>query len=151
MNHETIGKTYPPVVYEVGREKIQEYARATLQDNPLYSEPEFAALSKYGTIVAPPSFVAVYCGEMFNQLFSDEDLGIDLPRIVHGEQEFKFRKVVRSGDIITSVAKIVDVFSKQSDSGVTHEFGVLKSESKNQHGQMVCEGIWTVIQRGVEG
>ncbi len=117
MNRETTGKTYPPVVYEVGREKIQEYARATLQDNPLYSEPEFAALSRYGTIVAPPSFVAVYCGEMFNQLFYDEELGIDLPRIVHGEQEFKFRKVVRSGDIITSVAKIVDVFSKQSDSG----------------------------------
>ena len=150
MNREAIGKTYPPITYEVGREKVREYARATLQRNPLYTDSDFAAHSKYGTIVAPPVFVAVYCGEMFNQIFYDESLGIDLPRIVHGEQEFKFGKVVRSGDTITSVAQVLDVFTKSSSSGVTLEFGVVKTESKNQKGRIVCEGIWTFVERGIE-
>jgi len=150
MNREAIGKTYPPITYEVGREKVREYARATLQRNPLYTDLDFAAHSKYGTIVAPPVFVAVYCGEMFNQIFYDESLGIDLPRIVHGEQEFKFGKVVRSGDTITSVAQIKDIFSKTNRSGVTNEIGVAETVSKNQNSEIVCEGIWTFVERGIE-
>ncbi len=150
MNRKAIGKTYPPISYEVGREKIREYARATLQKNRLYTDPDFAARSQYGTIVAPPSFVAVYCGEMYNQVFYDKELGIELPRIVHGEQEFKFGEVVRSGDTITSSAQIMDVFSKKSSSGVINEFCVVKTESRNQNMQMVCEGMWTLVQRGIE-
>ncbi|MFQ6607144.1 MAG: MaoC family dehydratase N-terminal domain-containing protein [Fidelibacterota bacterium] len=149
MNREVIGKTYPPVSYEVCREKIREYARATLQKNPLYTNPEFARSSSYGNIVAPPMFAAVYCGEIFNQVFFDKELGIHLPHIVHGEQEFVFVEVVRSGDVITSVAQVVDVFSRESSTGGVNEFCVVKTESRNQNGELVSTGKWTVVERGI--
>ncbi|MCB9479575.1 MAG: MaoC family dehydratase N-terminal domain-containing protein, partial [Deltaproteobacteria bacterium] len=39
---DVIGKTYEPVKYEVGLEKIKEYAFATNDDNPLYTDEEAA-------------------------------------------------------------------------------------------------------------
>ena len=36
VNTEAIGKSFPPFEYEVGKEKIGEYARAVGEDNPLY-------------------------------------------------------------------------------------------------------------------
>ena len=37
---DAIGKTYPPFVYEVGKEKIAEYAYAVGEDNPVYFDRE---------------------------------------------------------------------------------------------------------------
>ena len=54
MNHNSVGKIYPTFKYEVGLEKIFEYARATLSTNPYCTDPEYATQSHYGTVVAPP-------------------------------------------------------------------------------------------------
>ena len=58
---EKIGKTYAPVVYAVGREKVREYAAAVGETNPLYFDPEAARAAGYGDVLAPPMFVVVYC------------------------------------------------------------------------------------------
>ena len=148
MNRDLIGKEYPPFTYEVGREKIREYALATKLKNRIHLDPEVARKSPYGTVVAPPTFAAVYCGGVLKTLFTDRDLGMDVPRIVHGEQAFRFGDVVKSGDRITTTARIDDIFSKSNESGVTNEFLVVKTISLNHRGRMVCEGVWTLLERG---
>ena len=95
MNKDLKGKTYPIVTYEVGREKIFEYARATLSTNPYCTDPEFAARSHYGAVVAPPTFAAVYCHNAMRMVFDDQELGMNIPRVVHGEQTFEFGEVVK--------------------------------------------------------
>ena len=56
VNTEAIGKTYEPVAYAVGREKIREYASAVGETNPLHHDLEAARAAGYSDLVAPPMF-----------------------------------------------------------------------------------------------
>ena len=150
MNHNLVGKVYPPFRYEVGREKIFEYARATLSTNPYCTAPEFAAKSHYGAVVAPPTFAAVYCHQALRNVFDDKELAMNIPRIVHGEQNFEFGEVVKSGDTILTTVTITDIFEKENRKGLNNQFLIMTTESVNQDGELVCKGRWTLVERGSE-
>ena len=53
VNTKAIGKTYEPVLYAVGREKIKEYARAVGETNPVHLDVEAARAAGYADVVAP--------------------------------------------------------------------------------------------------
>ena len=148
MNRELKGKTYPTVTYEVGREKIFEYARATQSDNPYCTDPDFAAKSHYGVVVAPPTFAAVYCHNAMRMVFEDQELGMNIPRVVHGEQTFEFGEVVKSGDVITTTTTIRDILVKENREGIENVLLLVRTESVNQDGEVVCFGRWTIVERG---
>ena len=150
MNHNLVGKVYPTFRYEVGREKIIEYARATLSTNPYCTDPEFAAKSHYGAVVAPPTFAAVYCHQALRNVFDDKELAMNIPRIVHGEQNFEFGEVVKSGDTILTTVTISDIFEKENRKGLNNQFLIMTTESVNQDGELVCNGRWTLVERGSE-
>ena len=59
-----IGRKYGPIRYEVGREKIAEYARAIKNEDPHYLDENFARTTAYGGIIAPPTFAVVYAGKL---------------------------------------------------------------------------------------
>ncbi|MFQ6673728.1 MAG: MaoC family dehydratase N-terminal domain-containing protein, partial [Fidelibacterota bacterium] len=67
--------------------------------------------------------------------------------VVHGEQEFSFGEVVRSGDVITTSGRIENIYSKTNREGETNKFLVVATTSVNQNGQMVCDGKWTLVER----
>lgn len=46
-----------PWCHEATRDNIRHYAHGIGDDNPLWCDPDYAAKSRYGTIVAPPSFL----------------------------------------------------------------------------------------------
>ena len=52
-----ITETVEPWCHEATRDNIRHYAHGIGDDNPLWCDPEYAAGARYGTIVAPPSFV----------------------------------------------------------------------------------------------
>ena len=150
MNQSLQGKIYPTFKYEVGREKIFEYARATLSTNPYCTDPEFAAKSHYGAVVAPPTFAAVYCHQALRNVFDDKELAMNIPRIVHGEQNFEFGEVVKSGDTILTTVTITDIIEKENRKGLNNQFLIMTTESVNQDGELVCKGRWTLVERGSE-
>jgi acyl dehydratase len=43
--------------YEATRDTIRHYAWGIGDDNPLYSDPDYAEKSRWGTIIAPPTFL----------------------------------------------------------------------------------------------
>ena len=60
MNVEIQGKVYAPTApYLVGREKVREFARAVLSDEPLHLDPVAARAAGYADVVAPPTFAIV--------------------------------------------------------------------------------------------
>lgn len=147
VNPKYIGKTYPPIIYEIGKEKIKEYALATGDLNPFYTNEEEAKKSKYGGIVAMPQFAVVYARELLGKALLDPELALNLPMLVHGEQEFEYYQVVKPGDVITTVGKVANIYQKQGRAG-SLDFVVLESESKNQNGELVSKGKWTFVIRG---
>lgn len=138
----TIGKTYPPSTYAVGREKIREFAAAVGETNPLYFDVEAARMAGYADVVAPPMFAVVYGGRAVGPAVLDPELGIDFARLLHGAQEFRWGPVVVAGDEITTAASVKDI-SQRGGMG----FYVFESVSTNQRGDTVCTGIWTNIVR----
>ena len=59
VNEAAKGKTYPPFQYEVGKEKIKEYAWAVGEDNPVYFDRDQAKAAGFRDVAAPPMFAVV--------------------------------------------------------------------------------------------
>jgi acyl dehydratase len=87
VDAQVIGKSYAPVTYAVGREKIREYAAAVGETNPLYVDLEAARAAGHADLVAPPMFAVVYSAPAVRLAMIDPELGVDFARVVHGAQE----------------------------------------------------------------
>ena len=142
VNADAIGKTYPVTTYAVGREKVREYAHAVGETNPLYLNVEAAREAGYADVVAPPMFAVVYAGRAITPALFDPEVGIDLPRMLHGGQEFIWGPVVVAGDEIATTTTVKDINTRGG-----MNFFVFETDSRNQRGETVCTGIWTNIVR----
>jgi acyl dehydratase len=143
LNTVAIGKTYPPVDYAVGREKIREYAGAVGETNPLYFDVAAARAAGYGDVVAPPMFAVVYASRSVGPALFDPDVGLNFAQMVHGAQQFLWGPLVVAGDEISTTTTVKDI-SERGEMA----FYVFESVSKNQRGETVCTGTWTNIVRG---
>jgi acyl dehydratase len=139
-----VGKTYPPAVYAVGREKVREYAYAVGETNQLHLDPEAARAAGYADVVAPPMFAVVYSAPVMGPAVLDPEVGINLAMMVHGGQEFVWGPPVVAGDEITTTATVKDISARDG-----RGYYVFESVSTNQAGETVCTGTWTNIVRGV--
>ncbi|HQG32983.1 MAG TPA: MaoC family dehydratase N-terminal domain-containing protein [Deltaproteobacteria bacterium] len=137
-----IGKTWPEQSYDVSKEKIKEYAKAIKNLDPHYVDEEFAKKSKYGCIIAPPTFCVVFGANLIEPVFFDNELKLNLAMLVHGEQSFEFYEVVKAGDTITTSSRISHIENKEKLDVITVDL-----LSKNQHGRDVCKGIYTFVVR----
>lgn len=143
LSTDAVGKTYPPVTYAVGREKVREYALAVGETEPLHLDLEAARAAGYADLVAPPMFAVVYSAPALGPAIFDPDVGIDFARMVHGGQEFAWGPLVIAGDEVTTTVSVKEIFDK-GDMG----FFVFESVSTSQAGHTVCVGTWTNIVRG---
>jgi acyl dehydratase len=143
LQTDAIGKSYEPVSYAVGREKIREYASAVGETNPLHFDVEAARAAGYADVVAPPMFAVVYAARAVGPALFDPDVGLNFAMMVHGGQEFEWGPVVVAGDEIATSASVKDI-SERGGMG----FFVFESRSQNQRGETVCVATWTNIVRG---
>src|SRR6201994_119280 len=109
VNKQAIGKTYEPVVYAVGREKIREYASAVGETNPLHLDVEAARAAGYADVVAPPMFAVVFAGKSVVPALFDPEVGMNFALMVHGAQEFSWGPVVVAGDEVTTTTTVKDI------------------------------------------
>jgi acyl dehydratase len=141
---EAIGKQWPAATYEVGREKIREYAHAVGEDNPVHHDPEAARSAGFRGVVAPPMFAVVYSAPAVGPAILDPEVGIDFAAMVHGGQSFEWGEPVCAGDEITTTATLDEAYEKDGKG-----FYVFESVSVNGEGEQVVRATWTNIVRGV--
>ena len=144
VNEAAKGKTYPPVEYEVGREKIKEYAWAVGEDNAVHLDREQAKAAGFRDVVAPPMFAVVYSWGAMGVAALDPEVGMNFAMLVHGGQEFVWGEPVVAGDTITTETTVKEIYERGGMG-----FYVFESVSRNQDGQEVVRGTWTNIVRGV--
>ena len=137
------GKTYPPHTYEVGKEKIREYAQAVGEENPIYFDRERARAEGFRDIPAPPMFTVVYQWGAVVPPALDPELGMDVTRVLHAGQQFAWGEPVCAGDTITTELTVGDIYETAGNG-----FYVFETVSRNQDGQEVVRGTWTNIVRG---
>ncbi|HWW67594.1 MAG TPA: MaoC family dehydratase N-terminal domain-containing protein [Solirubrobacterales bacterium] len=141
---DAVGKEWPGVTYQVGREKIKEYANALGIDNPVHLDVEAARAAGFRDVVAPPMFAVVYSGRAMAPVMFDPEVGMNFATMVHGGQEFEWGKPACSGDEITTTPKCLEIYEKDGKG-----FYVFESVSVNQDGEQVVRAVWTNIVRGV--
>jgi acyl dehydratase len=139
----SIGKTWKGFTYEVGLEKIREYANAIGEGEPVHHDREAAREAGFRDVVAPPMFAVVYSAGAMGPAIFDPDVGMDFARMLHGSQEFVWSEPVCAGDTITT-----DVEWKDKSEKDGRTFFVFESVSRNQDDQEVVRATWTNIVRG---
>jgi acyl dehydratase len=138
-----IGKTWNGFAYEVGLEKIREYANAIGEGNPVHHDRDAAHEAGFRDVVAPPMFAVVYSAGAMGPVMFDPDVGMNFARMLHGSQEFVWGEPVCAGDTITT-----DVEWKDKSEKDAKTFFVFESVSRNQDDQEVVRATWTNIVRG---
>ncbi len=116
INKGVIGKESPPFVVTVERGKIKEFARAIGDDNALYLDDRVGQASQWGDVIAPPTFMTTFRDGADSGAFLRE-LGTDISRILHGEQEFELFRPIRPGETFVCRSKVLDVYEKAGRSG----------------------------------
>ena len=114
LNRGVVGKEYPPYAITVERGKIKEFARAIGDLNPFYLDDEVGRASAWGDIITPPTFPISFRDETGVLL---RDLGTDVSRLLHGEQEFEIFRQLRPGETYLCRSKVLDLYEKTGKSG----------------------------------
>jgi acyl dehydratase len=141
---DAVGKSWPSTTYQVGREKIKEYANVLGIQNPVHFDVEAARAAGFRDVVAPPMFAVVYSGPALGPVLFDPEVGMNFAAMVHGGQVFEWGEPVCSGDEITTTPKCLSIEEKGGKG-----FYVFETVSVNQDRERVVRGTWTNIVRGV--
>jgi acyl dehydratase len=141
---DAVGKRWPSAEFEVEAERIDQYASAIGEEHPIYHDADAAKAAGFRDLVAPPMFAVVYSAPAMGPAILDPDVGINLPTMVHGGQDFQWGEPVCAGDVITTTATCTQIY-EQDGKG----FYVFESVSTNQDGAETVKATWTDIVRGV--
>jgi acyl dehydratase len=117
VNKSVKGKEYPPFAVTVERGKIKEFARAIGDCSPFYLDDAVGRASEWGDIIAPPTFAITFRDENADTGTVLKDLGVDISRILHGEQEFESYKPIRPGETYLCRSRITGIYEKTGRSG----------------------------------
>jgi acyl dehydratase len=138
LDQSFVGRTYPPTPpYEVGREKIREFAEAIGDANPAFGHPD---------VIAPPTFGIVLSMTAGRQVIADPELGLDYTRVVHGEQRFMINRPIRAGDRLTVIVTVENIRSAAGNDMIT-----TRGDVTTVDGEPVFTAYSTLVARGTAG
>lgn len=144
LDQSFIGRTYPASTpYEVGQEKIREFAGTIGDESPLCRDSDVARAAGYPDVIAPPTFAVLLSMRAQDALVSDERLGLDYSRVVHGQQEFVHHRPIHAGDRLVSVVHVDDVRNRAGN-----DFLTVRAEISTDVGEPVCTATSTLVARG---
>lgn len=134
VNQALEGKRYPRTApYLVGREKLREFARATMLDESLLKDE----------VIAPPTFPVVIQEQSLKLVIEDPEAGLDFSRVVHGEQRFVYQRAIVAVDELTSELMVASIKSLGGNQMITFNTEIFDAAN-----QLVCTAISTLVVRG---
>ncbi|MEU5532807.1 MaoC family dehydratase N-terminal domain-containing protein [Streptomyces sp. NPDC020362] len=146
LDQSFVGRTYPPTApYEVGREKIREFAEAVGESNPVYTDPEAAKAFGHPDVIAPPTFVFSITFRDAGQVVRDSQLGLDYDRVVHGDQKFVYSRPVRAGDRLT-VTSTIEAIKSMAGNDILD----VRGEVHDEAGEHVVTAWTKLVARAAE-
>ncbi|MFR9675328.1 MaoC family dehydratase N-terminal domain-containing protein [Streptomyces sp. TR02-1] len=146
LDQSFVGRSYPPTrAYEVGREKIREFAEAVGDTNPVYTDPAAAAELGHPDVIAPPTFVFAVTFRAARQVVEDPKLRLDYSRVVHGDQRFAYSRPVRAGDRLSVVSTIESVKSLAGNDVLD-----VRGEVHDENGEHVVTAWTKLVARAAE-
>jgi acyl dehydratase len=134
---------YFPGVEAVDKSSIRRYAEAIGDFNPLYFDDEYAKKTKYGGLIAPPTFIFdVNMGHLSPHEVDEngrDEQRIAIPGLtaLRGGNEYQFMEPVRPGDTISRKRKILAVYEKKGKRVGTILFVIYETIYLNQQNRIL--------------
>jgi len=142
-----IGHSFAPFTIEVERGKIRELAIAIGDDNPIYQSRAAAQEAGYADVPLFPTAATMF-GFWGNTNLGGEllGLGLNVMRILHGEEEYEYLAQIQPGDVLTGITTIADGKTRQG-SGGSMDIVTMETRYTNQRGEPVLKAREVVIVR----
>jgi acyl dehydratase len=129
-----IGATAEPWCYEATRDNIRHYAHGIGDDNPLWCDPSYAQGTKYGDVVAPPSFLFAT-----DRIISGYVGGLPGVHAMWSGADWKWLKPVRRNDEIKTEAVLKDLIERDTSFAGRAVQQIYNVKFYNQHGDIVAD------------
>lgn len=129
------GMSLPEIKRSITREKINLYAQASKDFNPIHIDEDFARNTPLGGTIAHGMLILAYVSQMMTAAFGKSWL-------IGGKLNVRFRTPARPGDTITVSGQIRRIEKSENENLVT--CGVL---CQNQNGESVITGEASVRVR----
>ena len=104
-----IGFTAEPWCYEATRDNIRHYAHGIGDDNPLWCNPDYAAKTKYGGIIALPSFLFAT-----SRIVSGYVGGLPGVHAMWSGADWTWHKPVQRNDVISTEGHLKDLIEHET-------------------------------------
>lgn len=129
-----IGATAEPWCYEATRDNIRHYAHGIGDDNPLWCDPSYAQGTKYGDVIAPPSFLFAT-----DRIISGYVGGLPGVHAMWSGADWKWLKPVRRNDEIKTEAVLKDLIERDTSFAGRAVQQIYNVKFYNQHGDIVAD------------
>lgn len=129
-----IDNTAEPWCYEATRDNIRHYAHGIGDDNPLWCDPDYAAKSSYGGIVALPSFLF-----STSRIVSGYVGGLPGVHAMWSGANWTWHKAVRRNDEIRTEAYLKDLIEHDTRFAGRAVQQIYHVDFFNQEGDKVAE------------
>lgn len=126
LNPKLEGKVYPAIAFPVEADRVARFARA-VGDDGSFVPPTFVTAGEFAALV---------------QVIADPELGLDTTRVVHGEQEYEWRRPLRLGEELSVHPRIASIRTRGG-----HEFLTVETEMRDPQGELVVLARNTLIVR----
>jgi acyl dehydratase len=139
-----IGRELPVATFDVERGRLAFFAQAIGETDPVYRDADAARAAGHPDIPAPPTFL--FSGELDAGAIAHfvHEMGLDLTRVLHGEQSFTYHAMAYAGDRITIRPRIDDILERKNGA---LEIIVKTSRMTNQRGELVAEARALIVVR----
>ncbi|MGQ9572442.1 MAG: MaoC family dehydratase [Dehalococcoidia bacterium] len=122
--HWAVGAELPSLARTLSQEKIDRYARASGDFNPIHVDPVFAAQTPFGGTIAHGMLLLAYLSGMLTAAFGRTWL-------CGGRLKARFRGAARPGDVVTVCGRVQRVEGERT---------VCSVECLNQEGGVLVTG-----------
>jgi hypothetical protein len=125
-----VGRSYQTEPFLVTEQSVRDYMTSV------------GDLREDGELVAPPTYAMVYGFDAYWQLWTDQEVALDVAHLVHGEQRFTFERPVRPGDRVTTTGRLTAINNRADMDLVTFELS-----ANDENGRLVSTGTALFIIR----
>ena len=129
LSRDLIGRESEVVLFEVERGAIRKFAEAVQDQTPQSLRGD----------IAPPTFPTTF-------RMTIPGLTFDLARVLHGAQEYRYERPLRSGDRVRCRLRVADVYQRTGRLGEM-TFLILAMDGTDESGSPIFTGTSTAILR----
>jgi acyl dehydratase len=114
IDRKHIGRVFAPSRADVEKGRLRFFAKAIGETDPVYTDEAAARAAGHASLPVPPTFLFSLEMEKPEPFAWLGEIGMDLARILHGEQSFTYHRLVYAGDTLTFESRVEDIYDKKN-------------------------------------